>query len=136
MENVRPRGVWIKKLFARATRSAIFSKGSLTNFLALFELAHILWKATEPTIVLTDNKSATPFSQTEAILPALWNACDYVRPFNFEIADIAVSVNTAADSLSRLEFEVTEKVRLKIWEDIQTTPVEVATSPSDVADEE
>ena len=57
-------------------------------------------------------------------------------PFNFEIEDIAVSVNAAADSLSRLEFQVTEKIRLKIWEDIQTTPVEVTTSPSDVADED
>ena len=37
---------------------------------------------------------------------------------------------------SRLELKVTEKIRLKIREDIQTTPIEVTTSSSDVADEE
>ena len=49
---------------------------------------------------------------------------------------IAASVNTAADFLSGLELKVTEKKRLKIREDIQTTPIEVTTSSSDVADEE
>ena len=104
--------------------------------MAFLEFAHILREATKPTIVLTDNKSVTRFFQTKAIPPALWNACDYVLQFNFEIAHIAGSVNTAADFLSRLELTVTEKIRLKIREDIQTTPIEVTTSSSDVADEE
>ena len=56
--------------------------------------------------------------------------------FNFKIAHIAGSVNTAADFPSRLELKVTEKIHLKIREDIQTTPIEVSTSSSDVADEE
>ena len=56
--------------------------------------------------------------------------------FNFKIAHLAGSVNTAADFLSRLELKVTEKIRLKIRENIQTTPIEVTTSSSDVADEE
>ena len=34
--------------------------------------------------------------------------------FNFKIAHIAGSVNTAADFLSQLELKVTEKIRLKI----------------------
>ena len=55
---------------------------------------------------------------------------------NFKKAHIAGSVNTAADFLFRLELEVTEKIRPKIREDIQTTPFEVTTSSSDVADEE
>ena len=75
------------------------------------------------------------FFQTKAIPPALWNACDYVLQFNFKIAHIAWSVNTAADFLSRLELKVTGKIRLKFREDIQTTPIEVTTSSSDVADE-
>ena len=37
--------------------------------------------------------------------------------------------------LSRLELKVTEKILLKIREDIQTTPIEVNTSSPDVADE-
>ena len=56
--------------------------------------------------------------------------------FDFKIAHIAGSVNTAADFLSRLELKVTEKIHLKIREDVQTTPIEVSTSSSDVADEE
>ena len=104
--------------------------------MAFLEFAHILWKATKPTIVLTDNKSVTRFFQTKAIPSALWNACDYVLQFNFNIAHIAGSVNTAADFLPRLELKVTEKIRLKIREDIQTTPIEVTTPSSDVADEE
>ena len=56
--------------------------------------------------------------------------------FNFKIAHIAGSVNTAADFLSRLELKVTEKMHLKIREDVQTTPIEVSTTSSDVADEE
>ena len=56
--------------------------------------------------------------------------------FNFRIAHIAGSVNTAADFFSRLELKVTERIRLKIREDVQTTPIEVTTSSSDVADEE
>ena len=104
--------------------------------MAFLEFAHILWEATKPTIVLTDNKSVTRFFQTKAIPPALWNACDYVLQFNFKIAHIAGSVNTAADFLSRLELKVTGKICLKIREDIQTTPIEVTTSSSDVADEE
>ena len=87
-------------------------------------------------MVSTDNKSVTRFFQTKAIPPALWNACDYVLQFNFKIAHIAGSVNTAADFLSRLELKVTEKICLKIREDIHTTHIEVTTSSSNVADEE
>ena len=104
--------------------------------MAFLEFAHILWEATKPTIVLTDNKSVTQFSQTKAIPPALWNACDYVLQSNFKIAHIAGSVNTAADFLCRLALKVTEKIRLKIQKDIQTTTIEVTTSSSDVANEE
>ena len=56
--------------------------------------------------------------------------------FNFKKAHIAGSVNTATDFHSRLELLVTEKIRLKIREDIETTPIEVTTSSSDGADEE
>ena len=100
--------------------------------MAFLEFNHFVWEAT---IVLTDNKSVTRFFQTKAIPPSLWNACDYVLQFNFEIAHVAGSVNTAADFFSRLELKVTQRIRLKIREDVQTTPIEVATSSSDVADE-
>ena len=95
-------------------KMSIYSKENLAIYMAFLEFAHILWEATKPTIVLIDNKSVTRLFQTKAIPPALWNACDYVLQFNFKIAHIAGSVNTAADFLSRLEHKVTEKIRLKI----------------------
>ena len=125
------------KIFSPAQlKMSIYSKKFLAIYMAFHEFAHILWEATKPTIVLTENKSVTRFFQTKAIPAALWNACDYVLQFNFKIAHIAGSVNTAADFLSRLELKVTEKIRLKIREDIYATPIEVTTSSSDVADEE
>ena len=125
------------KIFSPAQlKMSLYSKEFLAIYMAFLELARILWETTKPTIVLTDNKSVTRFFQTKAIPPSLWNACDYLLQFNFKIAHIAGSINTAADFLSRLELKVTEKIRLKIREDVQTTPIEVTTSSSDVADEE
>ena len=125
------------KVFSPAQlKMLIYSKEFLAIYMAFLEFAYILWEASKSTIVLTDNKSVTRFFQTKAIPPSLWNACDYVLQFNFGAADIAGSVNTAADFLSRLELKVTGKIHLKIREDVQTTPIEVTTSSSDVADEE
>ena len=104
--------------------------------MAILEGAHILWEITKPTIVLTDSESVARFFQTKAIPTALWNACDHVLQFNIKIAHIVESVNTAVDFLSRLELEVTGKLRLKITEDIQTTSIEIRTSSSDVPDED
>ena len=85
------------KFFSPAKlKLTIYSKQSLAIYTAFLEFAGILWEATKPTIVLAVNKSVTRFFQTRAIPPALWNACDYVLQFNFQIAHIAVSVNTAA----------------------------------------
>ena len=104
--------------------------------MAFLEFAHILWETSKSTIVLTDNKSVTRFFQTKAIPPSPWKSCDYVLQFNFKTAHIAGSVNTAADFFSRLEAKVTEKIHLKVREDVETTPIEVSLSCSDVADEE
>ena len=125
------------KVFSPAQlKMSIYSKEFLAIYMKFLEFAHILWETPKLTIVLTDNKSVTRFFQTKAIPPSLWNACDYVLQFNFKIAHIAGSLNIAADFLSRLELKVTVKIHLKIREDIQTTPIEVSTSSSDVADEE
>ena len=79
-----------------AFRSKIFSAAQLKlpiytgEFLAIhmahLEFTQMLWDASEPTIVLTDNRSVTCFFQAKAILPSMWNACDYVLQFNFKIA--------------------------------------------------
>ena len=125
------------KIFSPAQlKMSMYSKEFLAIYMEFLEFAHILWEAKKPKIVLTDNKSVARFFQTKSIPPALWNACDYVLQFIFKIAHIAGSVNTAADFVSRFGLKVTEKTRLKIREAIQTTPIEVTTSSSDVADED
>ena len=86
------------KIFSPAQQTmSIYSKEFLAIYMAFLEFGHILWEATKPTIILTDNKSVPRFFQTKAIPPSLWNACDYVLQFNFKIAHIAGSVNTAVD---------------------------------------
>ena len=125
------------KIFSPAQlKMFIYSKEILAIYMAILEFAHILWEATKPTIVLTDNKSVIRFFQTKANPPALWSACDYVLQFNFKIAHVPGSVNTAAEFLSRLDLKVTETIRLNIREDNQTTPMKVTTTSPDVADEE
>ena len=103
--------------------------------MAFLEFAHILCKTTKPKIVLTDNKWVPRFLQTKTIQPALWNVYDCLLQFNFKIPHIAVSINTTADFLFRLDLKITEKIRLEIREDIQRTHFEVKTPSSDVAHE-
>ena len=103
--------------------------------MAILEVAHILWKTIKPTIVPTDNKSFKRFFQTKASPTSLWNACQYLLQFNYEIAYFAGSANTPADFLSTLELKLKEKIGLKIRENIQTTLIEVTTTSPDVADE-
>ena len=125
------------KMFSPAQlKMSIYCKEFLAIYMAFLELAHILWEASEPTIVVTGNKLVTRFFHAKSFPPSLWNACDYVLPFNVKLTHITGSVNTAADFFSRLELKVTEKVHLEIREDIQTTPIEVTSSSSDVADDQ
>ena len=93
-------------------KMSIYSKEFSAIYMALLEFAHILWEATKPTIVLTDNKSVTRFSKQRQSHQHS-GMCDYVLQFNFKKAHIAGSVNTAADFLSGIELKVTENIRIK-----------------------
>ena len=114
-------------------KMSIYSKEFLAIYMAFLDFAHNLSEASKPTIVLTNSKLVTRFFQTRGIPPSLWNPSDYVLQFNFKIAQIVGSVNTGADFFSRLELQVTGKIRLRIREDVQTSPIEVTTSSSHVA---
>ena len=48
----------------------------------------------------------------------------------------AIPIQNSTHCRSRLELKVMEKIHIKIREDVQTTPIEVTTSSSDVADKE
>ena len=124
------------KMFSSAQlKMSIYSKKILAIYTAFLEFAHKLWETTKSAVFLTEIKSVTRFFPTEAIPSAPWNACEYWLDFNFQIAHITGSVNTAADFFSRVELKLTEKISLKISENIQTTPIEVTSSSSSVADE-
>ena len=77
------------KVFSPAQlKMSIYCKEFLAIYHAFLEYSHILWEATLPTLVMTDNRSVTRCFQTKAIPPTLWNACDYVLQFNFHIMPI------------------------------------------------
>ena len=95
-----------------------------------------MWGSTYSVIVFTDNRSVTRFFQAKLIPPALWNACDYVLQYNFVIAHVAGSMNTAAAFLSRTEVNPIEKLEMSIRNDIQTKAIEVNIQSSGIGEEE
>ena len=91
------------KVFSPAKlKISIYSKEILAIYMAFLEFGHILWEASKPTIVLTDNKLVTGFFQTKDTPPSLWNACDYVLQFKLKKGHTARSANAAADFFSQI----------------------------------
>ena len=117
-------------------KMSIYAKEFLAIYYAFKEFGHIFWGTPKPVIILTDNKSVTRFFQTKIKPPPLWNACDFVIQFNFTIAHIPGKNNTAADYLSRMEMDPTEKLVLKIRADVETQPIEVNVQSAGVSEEE
>ena len=118
------------------TKMSIYAKEFLSIYFAFVEFGHLMWGNTFPVIVFTDNRSVTRFFQTKMIPPALWNACDYVLQYNFVIAHVAGSLNTAADFLSRTEVNPKEKLEMTIRNDIYTKAIEVNIQSSGIVEEE
>ena len=117
-------------------KMSIYANEFLAIYMAFKEFGHVFWGATKPVIIRTDSKSVSRLFQTKMIPPRLWNACDFVLQFNFTIAHIPGKMNTAADTLSRLEMDPNEKAFLKIREDIPTKPIEVNRESTGIAQEE
>ena len=115
---------------------SIYAKEFLAIYYAFKEFGHNFWGTSQPVIILTDKKSVTRFFQTKIIPPPLWNACDFVIEFNFVIAHIPGKNNTTADYLSRMEIDPTEKLVLKIPEDVETRPIGVNVQSAGVSEEE
>ena len=118
------------------TKLSIYAKEFLSIYFAFVEFGHLMWGSTFPVLVFTDNRSVTRFFQAKLIPPALWNACDYVLQYNFVIAHVAGSMNTAADFLSRTEINPVEKLEMSIRNDIQTRAIEVNIQSSGIVEEE
>ena len=117
-------------------KMSIYAKEFVAIYYAFKKFGRIFWGTPKPVIMLTDNKSITRFFQTKIIPPPLWNACDFVIQFKFTIAHIPGKNNTAADYLSRMEMDPTEKLVLKIRADVETQPIEVNVQSAGVSEEE
>ena len=117
-------------------KMSIYTKEFLAIYYAFKEFGHIFWGTPHPVIILTDSKSVTRFVQAKIIPPPLWNACDFVIQFNFVKAQIPGRNSTAADYLSRMEMDPSEKLVLKIREDVETRPIEVNVQSAGVSEEE
>ena len=78
----------------------------------------------------------TQFLQTKIVPPALWNACNHVKQFNFVITHIPGAQNTAEAYLSRLEIDPKDKLVMKIREDVQTLPIETNVHSGGMSQEE
>ena len=114
----------------------IYAKVFLAIYYASKAFGYIFWGTPKSVINLTDNKSVTRFFQTKIVPPPLWNACDFVTQFNFTTAYIPGKNITAADYLSRMEMDPTEKLVLKIRADVETQPIEVNVQSARVSEEE
>ena len=115
---------------------SFYAKEFLSIYFAFVEFGHLMWGSTFSVIAFTDNRSVTRFFQTKMILPALWNACEYVLQYNFVIAHVAGSMNIAAVFLSRTEVDPTEKLEMTIRNDTHTKAIEVKIKSSGVIAQE
>ena len=107
--------------------------------MVFINLARNLWETTKPTTVLTDNESVTNFFPNKSSSISVEEGmclCVYVLQIIFKTAHIAGSGNTEADLLSTLELRVTERICLKIREEMQTTPIDLTKFSLDDADED
>ena len=131
-----PRAFGSKTFNPTQTKMSNFAKEFLPISFAFVEFGHLMWGSTFPVTVFTDNRSVTIFFQTKMIPPALCNACEYVLQYNFVIAHVAGTMNTAADFVSRTEVDPTEKLEMTIHNDIHTKAIEVKIQSSGIVEEE
>ena len=105
------------------------AKEFLAIYYAFDTFAHLLWGAVKKKIlVLTDNKALAYFFQAKTIPTSLWNFLDRVMAFPFIIGHIPGKANAAADFLSRMHLDPSQKFELKIKEPMQMQEIELNVS--------
>ena len=102
------------------------AKEFLAVYYAFDTFAHILWGATEKKVlVLTDNKSLARFFHSKTMPAPLWNFLDQLMSFRFILGHFPGRANAAADFLSRLQLNPSEKMRLQLKASIPTYEIEM-----------
>ena len=118
------------KIFQPAQlKLSVYAKEFLAVHFAFDNFAHIIWGAEKPVLVLTDNRSLIRFFQAKKIPAHLWNAVDHVLSFTFVLGHIPGRANLAADYLSRIHINPSEKLNLKIREAIPLRTIEIGMQP-------
>ena len=106
---------------------SVYYKEFLALYFALDHLAHFIWGATKPVLVLTDNRSLTQFSQSKSIHTSLWNCLDRVLSFNILLANIPGKANSAADFLSRMQTHPNLTLQIKFTDHVPVREIEIET---------
>ena len=105
---------------------SIHAKEFLAVYYAFDTFAHLLWGATKKKVlVLTDNKALAFFFQAKSIPTSLWNFLDRVMSFPFVIGHIPGNANAAADFLSRMHLDPTQKMEMRIKEPLPMQTIEL-----------
>ena len=107
MKNLRACRNRIRKLFPLTFQDAHVLKNTFGNLHGIYRVRAHFVESIKIDDRLNGQEISHPSFSKKTFLSTLLSACDYVLQFNFKIAHIADSVNTAADFLSRLELKVT-----------------------------
>ena len=127
MQNVRQFGVWMRSLLSCATQDVHILRSFFGN------LHGFPWICTHFVRNNKANNRSDRYQISHSILPNESNSTSTVDCMWSSVA-IQIQVEAAVDFLSKLALKVTENIRLKIQEDIQTAPIGVTTSASHVAE--
>ena len=104
---------------------SIYAKEFAAVHYALDTFGHIVWGATQPILILTDNRALTRFFQAKTIPSPLWTAVDHVLSFNFILGHVPGKTNLAADYLSWIHINPEEKMQLRIAEKLPVHKIDV-----------
>ena len=104
-----------------------YYKEFLVLFFALDHFAHIIWGATKPVLVLTDNRSLTQIFQSKGIHPSLWNCIDRVSSFNILLAHIPGKANSAADFLSHMQTDPNLTLQIRLTDHVPVREIGIET---------
>ena len=106
---------------------SVYYKKLLALYFALDHFAHFIWGATNPVLVLNDNRSLTQFFQSKSIHPSLLNCLDRVLSFNILLAHIPWKVNSAADFLSRMPTDPNSTLQITLMNHVPIREIEIET---------
>ena len=139
MKSYAPVAFGSQRLTEGPMSLTLYAKGCLAVHNAFDEFAHILYGKKKPTIVMTDNKALTRFSQSKTVPPKQWNYCYQALQYDFVLAHVPCTENPAAEYLSPLDIRPEERIHFMPNDEFPVYHVEIDLSsetPKQDEDEE